>query len=407
MKKIVLITTGQPSTNPRLVKEADALYDAGYDVTVLYSFWDDWALKSDEVLLRDKKWKYQLIGGTPYSSKWLYRFTKIRNKLAKQFYNIYALPKVLPYIYCRSYVELLRVAKQLHADLYIAHNLGALPIAAKVASIHNTKYAFDAEDYHRGEQAKDTKEYRAKTILEDSFIPGNVYLSTASPLMGSLYCKHYPNNNVIVINNVFPSRNKYNKEQDDQKMKLFWFSQTIGKNRGIEDVIHAMGNIGKQNIILTLLGKSSEQNRRYFKKIASDIGLRANQLVFLDAIPPEEIFLIGDKQDIGLALEVPHCENRDICLTNKIFTYLLSGLAIIASETSAQKQFMEVYPKIGQTFPVGNITALEGILIFLSENIDVLKTYKKNALELGKNELNWEQESEKLLSAVNNVFAQE
>ena len=33
--RICLVTPGQPSTNPRLVKEADALCEAGYDVQVV------------------------------------------------------------------------------------------------------------------------------------------------------------------------------------------------------------------------------------------------------------------------------------------------------------------------------------------------------------------------------------
>ena len=33
--RICLVTTGQPACNPRLVKEADALVDAGFDVHVV------------------------------------------------------------------------------------------------------------------------------------------------------------------------------------------------------------------------------------------------------------------------------------------------------------------------------------------------------------------------------------
>ena len=49
--KIVLISPGQPSLNPRLVKEADTLAANGYDVTVLYSYWNDWGAKFDKTLL--------------------------------------------------------------------------------------------------------------------------------------------------------------------------------------------------------------------------------------------------------------------------------------------------------------------------------------------------------------------
>ena len=47
-KQIVLITTGQPSSNPRIVKEAISLSEIGYEVTVIYNFWVSWALNYDK-----------------------------------------------------------------------------------------------------------------------------------------------------------------------------------------------------------------------------------------------------------------------------------------------------------------------------------------------------------------------
>lgn len=62
-KKIVLVTSGQPSLNPRLVKEADALVEAGYEVTVIYQYWNEWGTDLDKVLLPQKKWKTIRVGG--------------------------------------------------------------------------------------------------------------------------------------------------------------------------------------------------------------------------------------------------------------------------------------------------------------------------------------------------------
>ena len=68
-KQIVLITSGQPSLNPRLVKEADTLSAAGFDVTVLYAYWNEWGTRYDKELLAQKKWKAICIGGDPLASK--------------------------------------------------------------------------------------------------------------------------------------------------------------------------------------------------------------------------------------------------------------------------------------------------------------------------------------------------
>ena len=55
--KIVLITTGQPSCNPRIVKEADALSAAGHEVIVVYNYFIKWADENDQLLLAKKSWK--------------------------------------------------------------------------------------------------------------------------------------------------------------------------------------------------------------------------------------------------------------------------------------------------------------------------------------------------------------
>jgi hypothetical protein len=39
--------------------------------------------------------------------------------------------------------------------------------------------------------------------------------------------------------------------------------------------------------------------------------------------------------------------NRNLCLTNKIWSYLLAGLFIVASETEAQRRFLEDFPGHG------------------------------------------------------------
>ncbi|MEO6850572.1 MAG: hypothetical protein ABI203_06320, partial [Mucilaginibacter sp.] len=71
-KKILLVSSGQPSLNPRLVKEADSLADAGYNVTVLYAYWNDWGTKFDTDLIASKQWKAICAGGSPGQKKFIY-----------------------------------------------------------------------------------------------------------------------------------------------------------------------------------------------------------------------------------------------------------------------------------------------------------------------------------------------
>src|SRR5712664_4131585 len=82
--RICLLTPGQPSTNPRLVKEADALAEAGFDVHVVYAHWADWAAETDRELLASRRWKWSCVGGSPRGQAARYRWTRLRHGLSRR-----------------------------------------------------------------------------------------------------------------------------------------------------------------------------------------------------------------------------------------------------------------------------------------------------------------------------------
>ncbi len=397
MKKIVLITTGQPSGNPRIVKEADALQSAGYEVTVLYCFFIRWSSEKDKVLLQKVSWKYKLAGGSPEQNKWVYWLTRLRCKLAGiliQYLGHYYL--LAERTQARAYDELLREAKKIKADWYIGHNLGALPVAVKAAQYHNAKAGFDFEDYHRGELAPGEKTVLKRIIhLESSYLPSLQYVSTASELITDVTVKNHPGfkNPVITIRNCFPISQQpaYHERDNDTTLQLFWFSQTIGVNRGLEVLISALNILNDPRVHLTLAGRCDEDMLQY---IRNNAGQTMDNIHFAGIIQPEELPSFAAVFDVGMAIELAVPVNRDICLTNKIFTYLLAGNAVILSATAMQMAFNEMY-KVGASFEVNNANELaERIKEY--QQPERLKAQRLHNYELAKRELNWEKESVRL-----------
>ena len=406
MKKIVLISSGQPSVNPRLVKEANALVLAGFDVSVIYSFWTNWAWEMDQQLFSTVAWKPVLAGGSPYIGNAVYTFSRLRFKLVRLIANKLTLKfGIAELAQGRASVELLRKAKSTKADLYIAHNLAALPVAARASNHHKTKCGFDAEDFHRQEVSDSSLDFnfRSSKFLEDKYLCRCAYISAASPLIAKAYNQLYPRLNPIVINNVFEVRHLQKiSKRSDNNLKLFWFSQTIGKNRGLEDVIGALNILSNKSIELHLLGSSNIETENYFSGLFTHN--KAN-LVFHKPILSQEIFSFSAQFDIGLALESNTPLNRDICLTNKIFSYLTSGLAIIASNTTAQKVFFENNEGTGFVYQIGNAEELAGKIDYLFQNRNILKDCKVKATQLATDKYNWELESAKFLTIISNNLA--
>ncbi|MDB5287588.1 MAG: hypothetical protein JWR05_2537 [Mucilaginibacter sp.] len=407
-KKIVLITSGQPTLNPRLVKEADSLVNAGYNVTVLYAYWNDWGTRFDEELLKAKTWKSIRVGGDPKQKTFTYFFSRLIYKTALFVVKKIGFANYLTELAtARGSYFLMHEAKKHKADLYIAHNLGALPATAKAAKANNKPFTFDAEDFHRNEVSEDIESvnYGISKYIEDKYLNKATVITAASPLIAHEYKKLYPAINIKPILNVFERVKTRPVNPNSHRVKLLWFSQFIGKQRGIEEVIEALSLCDiAAGITLSLLGDYTDETYRHFNNMAKKHGLLPNQIVFYKPIPPGDIFNFAMQFDIGLATELATPYNRDICLTNKIFTYIQAGLAVIASDTTAQVQLLNKHQNIGTPYKKGDAQELANALKLYINNPDFLQKKKQNSYMLGQTTLNWEIESEKLLDIVSDVL---
>ncbi|WP_344848887.1 hypothetical protein [Pedobacter jeongneungensis] len=403
---IVLISSGQPSLNPRLVKEADSLKEAGYTVTVIYQYWNEWGTALDMQLLQTKKWKSIRVGGDPSAAKFVYLKSRIRQKLAMKLSNILGFGfGFAETAITRCLTEQTNFAQSIKADLYIAHNLGALPAAVSASKKNKAKCGFDAEDFHRYEVTnnKTSLDYKIKKYIEDKYLAQVDYLTTSSPLISAAYQECYPQLKPITLLNVFPQQHISMVDHTDKPLQLFWFSQTIGSARGLETVIDVINHLDELAFELHLLGNHDVEIIETFNSRLKSA--KKSKIFYHRPIPADEIFKFASQFDIGLATELSYPENRDICLTNKIFTYVQAGLAIIATDTSAQSQLLENYPHMGDTYENGNIEALKKLLTLYANHREKLAARKKQALTYGNEKLNWNLEQQTFLELVANTLA--
>ncbi|MCC8425737.1 glycosyltransferase [Mucilaginibacter sp. UR6-11] len=405
-QKVVLISSGQPSLNPRLIKEADSLCDAGYDVTVLYAYWNDWGTVFDRQLIPLKKWKAVRIAGDPQQQKSTYLFSKITHRAAKYINRVTGGKLFTNIAIARSAGLLKEAAKKHRADLYIAHNLGALPSAASAAKLYNKVCGFDAEDFHRYETSDDSNnaEVMLKTKIEDQYLPQVNYFTTSSPQIAEAYQQLYPQLKPVVLLNVFPKIETATKKVEKKgPVKLFWFSQTIGPNRGIDDAVKALQLLNKTDFELHLLGKLPPGSEKFISSlIDSDINLQIH-----NPVPPDELAGFASQFDIGLALEPGFSINNNIALSNKLFTYMQAGLAIVASDTTAQHDFMTKNATIGHVYPKGDVGVMAAILRNYHQHSAQLANAQNEALRLAKQQYNWETEGLKFLAIVKQTLLQQ
>ncbi len=150
---------------------------------------------------------------------------------------------------------------------------------------------------------------------------------------------------------------------------------------------------------MTLIGKL---NQSFYDDFLSNY---ASFIKIEKPLNQKDLNLKLSEFDIGLAIEVSSVDlNKDIALSNKIFAYAQSGLYILATDTTAQKQFISEHQKLG-TISGQSIAEMEQEIAKLIQDIYNIRTQKKNRFEYAK-KLAWENESQKLLQIWNEVLNQ-
>jgi glycosyltransferase involved in cell wall biosynthesis len=409
--KICLLTPGQPSTNPRLVKEADALSAAGFEVTVVYAHWADWAAKTDADLLARRRWSHVRVGGDPVNEWRRYWLTRLRHGLSRRAFGRVRKGLVpRDWHLCRVAPELVRAAERMPADLYIAHNLGALPAAIAGARKFAARAGFDAEDFHSGmvNPNEATSEDAMAEEIESSHLPACAYVTAASPAMSQAYARKYRIDPPTPILNVFPLEERpyeFRATSASGPLRLYWFSQTIGAGRGLEDAIRAMGMLGTPDVELYLQGEWAPGYRQELERQTAAAGLDSRQLVHLPVEAPSGMVRRAAVYDVGLALEQPRNQNRDVTVTNKIFTYVLAGNAVAATATAGQQPIIERIGAAGACYAPGDAAGLARCLERWRSDRTSLDASRRLAWEWGTRVFNWDFEKNKFLDVIQHALA--
>ena len=389
--RIAIVTTKQPSTNPRMRKTADALSAAGYAVHVLYAFNAPWADETDRYILQKAKWSYTRVGGHPKEEPTAYAIQRVRRKWARVTGN-------LRNSFSPNTPAYLKELKNYSPDLVIGHNPGALPILTEWSQ--RGPVLFDAEDDHPGEYALSSSESQRVAQLENYELPLLTHVSAASPMIGQQYQQRFPNLNITTINNTFDKslQPEFHPLEEDV-LSLVWFSQVIGLDRGLQEFLHVLRPLADLRINITLIGLSAENVR---SELISAVSSSNHTLDFEPPLPEKLLLETLAYHHIGLAIETGETRNRQLCRTNKLFCYPLAGCLTLASKTRSQVHFMQEHPQAGVVFESDD--DLVNILKEWGRCPATLQASRLEAWKLAQKTLNWETESKKLINLVDSLI---
>lgn len=401
-QRVCLVTQTHVSLNPRLVKEADALTAAGHAVRVVALDLVDEHTARDRDLMRGRPWRLESIrvprrhGRAPVG----YFRIATRQKVARALFDAGLHADAIATRALSRYLGLLtRAASREKADTVVAHNLPALPAAARAATLLGARLGFDLEDFHSAELPDDSSHDRERALLtaiERSYLPRCDLLSASSEGIADEVARRYGVRRPVVVLNTFPLADRQIEpspplERSGNGPSLYWYSQVIGPTRGIEQAIQAIARLPFA-AQLHLRGQISDGYGRTLRELATSLGV-ADRVHVLPYAPAQALVALAAQHDVGLAMEQPDTLNRAICATNKLFTYLAAGLAVVATETPGQRRILEDAPGAGFLYAPGDVGALAAGLERLLSSPGALAAAKRASIGAATARFAWEHDA--------------
>ncbi|MSP74802.1 MAG: glycosyltransferase [Rhodospirillaceae bacterium] len=404
-KMVCIVSPGNLASNPRLVKEADALHGAGYDVTAVACDYSEELRSTDDEIAARVPWTVVRVP-RPLGER---AVTLAARRLARMVAATgAAVPAGLAARATGGPISTLRRAvRGIRADLYIAHYVAGLAAVTPVARQRGAMLGFDAEDFHSGEGTGGAGEdFRMKLIetIERAALPSCAHATASSPMIAQAYAGRYGIAPTAVLN-VFPLGMAPAAPQpgDPTRLKAYWFSQTIGLDRGLQPFLQAMART-RSRVTLDIRGGNQWGGGDRLMAVARDLGV-ADRVSILPKASPDEMVTLAATYDVGLSLETAATENHQICLGNKIFTYLLAGVPVMLSDTRAQRELAPALGAGGMLVSLSDPETIAAALDGLGETPSRLAEAKRTAWRLGRERYNWDVEKDFLLKAVDRAFA--
>jgi hypothetical protein len=401
---VCLITPGHVSSTPRVIKEADALAAAGYRVHVVAGRHYAPVRPFDDAVAAAAAWQYHPVtpgfGGGP--------LRKLTRRFACRL--IAKNPNAGAVVAARALhadvARLAAAAAGTGANFFLGHCLGGLAAAALAAEQLRARFGCDLEDFHDAETdaaLNDPAQRNATQRLQSIFLPRAAHLTAAAPLIAGAYEQAYRVRPHVLLN-VFPLREapaapvKRPPPSAAAPARLYWFSQTIGQGRGLEAMVAIVARM-RTPVELHLRGFASRDYSSRLEALARTHKVE-RAIRFQPPAPAAEMVRLAADADLGLSIEEAVPLNRDLCLTNKIFVYLLAGLPQMLSTTTAQTAFA---PEVGEAALLCDLARPDDTAArldaFFGDHARVARA-RESAWRIARARFCWDREKEKFLTTI-------
>lgn len=371
----------------RVYREAKTLVDNGYKVTVI-SFNEDRKSVGLEDIEGIKVIEIPFKG---FEHKFIF-YRRFRNLLYRIKFRIILYKEVF----------------SIKANIYHAHNINTLLATFLAAKLRKKPLILDAHELWT-EQAPETKDIFHKIdriwgrLLEKFLINrANRVITVNESIAQVLASRHHIPVPITLMNcaytlpEVRSDKLRQRLSLNDNKKIILYQGGYCCETRALENLVLSAQFIS--NGILVLMGFGNTQK---LESIIKEKGLDA-KVKISNPVPYKEIHGYISSADIGVIPFLNNSLNNYLATPNKLFEYLMAGVAIATSDFPEIRKVIE-NSSAGKFFDPLDPKDIARAINEIIEDEEKLENMKKNARQSALTKYNWEIESKKLVELYRNI----
>ncbi len=386
-RHVCMHVLGEARTDSRVMREAKALVEAGFIVSIV-------DVESDS-----KRPVIETVDGVYLEHivmpSW---FVPTRFKL-------WFLMK-MAWMFMQSIIHIFHVP----ADIYHAHEEMALPACYIAARWRRKPVVFDSHELPLSEQHI-TRWHRLCVLsshLLKWMVPHCAGVITVSPPIAQEIRRRFHASQVQLLRNVPVYQRVPKSDRLRQRLglspdtRIALYQGNLQPDRELDRLVYAATYLA-QNIVIVLMGKGPEETVEQLKTLIEREGV-ADRVKLLPPVPYTELLEWTASADVGLIVYAPqHSENIQMCLPNKLFEYLMAGLPVLVSSLDVVAEVIHTY-EVGAVAPSLVPADIGKAINTILEDTSALARMSQNALAAARNEFCWEKERRQLINLYQHIF---
>jgi glycosyltransferase involved in cell wall biosynthesis len=384
--KVCMHLTDAAYGDYRVMREATALVEAGYDVTIVNIM--DEVKRPPEEDISGVHMKNVMMPEMFVATRW------------KPWFLVKSLNMIV-----RGAIALTRTT----TDIYHAHDVKGLPAAYIAAVLRNKPLVFDSHEIPL-DDPNITNRRRISAVAHSVLqfmMPRCTKVMTASPLYAREISRefHYPDVqsvlNLPTYREIPPSNRLREHLGLGPEKRIVLYQGNIQANRSLDQVVNAAPFLDP-NIVIVMMGNAHPDTKAQLDKLIAEKGVE-DRVKIIPAVAYNDLLNWTTSADIGLTIFDPgYTRSIRYCLPNKLFEYLMAGLPVLSAQLDAIAEVLKTYD-VGEILPSLAPKDVAASINAILVDAETTARMRRNALEAARKRYHWDYEKQLLIQLYKSI----